>query len=141
MNLFSVQKKARWIIITKNLSISLFYACAKHNNKYDLNLKIHIAVFSLFFRSGQNQHLCPLNFIGMHIVLQCLQCFLMFCLVSSIHIWTLLTFCRGWFHNKWLLCTAMFIWNRCWACLWREMGTFQSGVMQCKSTATPTPSL
>ena len=30
--------------------------------------------------------------------------------------------------------TAMFIWNRCSACLWREMGTFQSGVMRCKST-------
>ena len=37
--------------------------------------------------------------------------------------------------------TSMFIWNRCLACLWREMGTFQSGVMQCKSAAMPKPSL
>ena len=37
--------------------------------------------------------------------------------------------------------TDMFIWNRCMACLWREMGTFLSGMMQCKSAATPTLSL
>ena len=35
--------------------------------------------------------------------------------------------------------TDMFIWNRGMACLWREMCTFQSGVMQCKSAAMATP--
>ena len=36
---------------------------------------------------------------------------------------------------------AMFIWNRCVAWLWREMSTFQSGVMQCKSAAMAISSL